>query len=242
MSPLRAVPSLLTLFALPLLACDSEVTLQGGGDQGGGCPANSEGCVSDGCPELEPASDASCSLPDFTECRYTDADGCTAIWTCAPVYPEAGAPSTWSYGGHEGDGCEVGCEAPSCPAPYVLVPGCPAGPGDCYSDATSCGEAFFCYTEECFGAPACDAGDTLVPSCPLDAPCYSVTVCGATVTCVDSTMPEHGCPPVVPADGEACDPNAGPTFCDYPTSPGCFESWQCEATGWTFAGGGCAGG
>ncbi len=233
---LRGLP--LVSLLVVAVGCGSNVVVgDGGGGTGAGCPGAD---CDPGCPVDLPVAGEGCDLPDFTECRYTDLDGCTGVMACEPVYPEAGAPSVWVSHGPVDPGCGE-CFDSSCSDPYIQVPACPNQPGDCYSEIGCDGSTFYCFAADCGAAPTCDPGDTMLAGeCPPDALCYSVSICGASVTCIDSSLPGHGCPPAEPAQGSACDVQ-GPAFCDYPSSPGCFTSYVCDGGAWLAAGGGCEG-
>lgn len=135
---------------------------------------------------------------------------------------------------------------PTCNPGDVEVPACSSP--DCY-EASICGTTIYCEPgNECLEEPACDPGDVAVPDC-LDngMPCYYVTECDVTVACMDE-WPEHGCPATAPGSGASCADIGYVTECTYPTSPECFEIYECQldvnAPGWAwwFVGGGCAGG
>ena len=88
-------------------------------------------------------------------------------------------------------------------------------------------------------------GDVEVSECPADAGCYTAEMCGGTILCMESALPQHGCPESPPPVGALCEPNGPGAFCDYPTNADCFESYGCQLAGdtytWAFVGGGCNG-
>lgn len=126
-------------------------------------------------------------------------------------------------------------EPPICEAYETEVETCPAG-WTC-REVTACDMTILCAQEAfCDGYPSCDEGDIEMDSCPPDASCYTAEMCGYTILCLDAALPQHGCPPFPPAEGDFC---YGPgEICDYAVGPSCFESYTC-ADGWTFVGGGC---
>ena len=78
------------LSALALVACGSEVLVQPEKP----CEAPGDDCPTDfNCPPKEPAPGTRCT-EDFLKCSYGPAE-CEAVYSCEPVYPEAGAPSEW---------------------------------------------------------------------------------------------------------------------------------------------------
>jgi hypothetical protein len=183
--------------------------------------------------------DAECRLPDFTECTYFGPDGCSVVFECAPVYPEAGAPSRWVRVSPPCATCPPArpAEGSACTPPTEGT--CSFG-GDCYVEMECRDGAWATIFSECPCPPAsCDPGDTQVEQCPLDAPCYeAVGTCGDKAWCLDD-FPEHGCPQPQPASGTTCeDPGK---YCTYPTGMGCFDIMTCDAQTlmWQFIGGGC---
>ncbi|MFO0549170.1 MAG: hypothetical protein U0271_12335 [Polyangiaceae bacterium] len=205
-------------------------------------PCGVAGC--DSCPTEEPSLGDDCTgLPDFQECKYSHepSEECTYIYSCEPVYPEAGAPSVWVDGGTEGGGCE--CNFPSCgpgESTFADYGSCAeSGQYDCRT-LDGCGETIACGIPICDLAPACDPGDTLAGgTCPPDALCYTVEYCGDFAYCFDDALPQHGCPYTEPTGNVPC-ANTAVTECDYPSADNCVNFYFCDDSGfWVFAGGGC---
>ncbi|NUP07510.1 MAG: hypothetical protein HOW73_15785 [Polyangiaceae bacterium] len=233
--------ALLSALTLTLaVGCDATVT-DGDDDpqcEDGACQCPADGCPAS-CPVSQPADGEPCNV-DMLECSYPQTEGgeCVSIFRCEPVYPEAGAPSQWSYVTDSGD-CEQCLAAPACADFEEQVDSCEGvDPSlyDCHS-VTTCGQTIYCIQSTCDLPPACDPGDTPTNECPPGG-CYVVESCGSTVACVDSALPQHGCPPVEPEPGMVCDGSV--FFCDYPDGRSCFSSYSCTDGGeWEWAGGGC---
>ncbi len=122
-----------------LFGCGSEVTYfddGGAGGSGGTEPCPGADCLPPGCPATPPTVGTSCTLPDYTDCRYFDADlgDCHTTFSCQPVYPEAGAPSEWVFAGNDGI-CE--CVAVTCDPGDTQMDDCTPLP-PCYSIDDPC--------------------------------------------------------------------------------------------------------
>ena len=223
------------LSALALVACGSEVLVQP--EKPCEAPGDGGHTAVNGPPK-EPAPGTRCT-EDFLKCSYGPAE-CEAVYSCEPVYPEAGAPSEWIQTDWV-DCSSCPAERPvlgtSCALPEAARCGYDAG--GCYEELACVGERWEFVFGECpCPQPACDPGDTPVESCPLDAPCYeAVSPCGMTILCLDQ-LPEHGCPPAPPPEGASC--SEPDQTCTYPDG-NCFTFYMCEGASltWFFAGGGC---
>jgi hypothetical protein len=139
--------TLLLIPALLLLACAPEVivsnTTSSGGNGGNGASGGSGGSgASPACPFMAPIEGASCDLPDYAECYYESGTvGCSLVYLCEPVYPEAGAPSVWLFNGTTGT---CSCPTPSCdPGDTPALDPCGEDEG-CYTVANECGAATYC--------------------------------------------------------------------------------------------------
>ncbi len=170
--------------ALLLLACDSTVSYLGGGESSTTSGCAGADCPAPGCPAAAPTAGASCNLPDFTQCRYDDPvlTGCQNVYECQPVYPEAGAPSTWQDIGQDGI-CE--CVAPSCDPGDSLVLDC-LPDSACYMVDSACTEDIICADDALpqHGCPmpqpkdgdACTSNGSFCDY-PLGNGCFSSMVC-----------------------------------------------------------------
>lgn len=209
-------------------------------DDDGTCDADCDPPPNEeGCPAQEPSVGDACS-PDSLTCSYSHEpnEECTYVLRCDPVYPEAGAPSEWVLTDTLGGGCEQCLEAPACEDYEEQVESC-EGIGvelDCHS-VTACGSTVFCVAPTCDLAPTCDPGDAPAQgSCPPDL-CYVAEACGSTLECVDTALPQHGCPFAEPELGTACTVD---DICSYPDGPDCFVSYGCTSDGvWEGYGGEC---
>lgn len=142
--------------------------------------------------------------------------------------------------------CQVvdeNCRAvPTCEGYETQVGSCDGLSSTECRPVTLCGTTILCAAEVfCDGYPTCDDGDPEVTDCLEEESCYVAERCGASILCQDSALPQHGCPPQAPFEGESCGEEG--RFCDYPSGEDCFDSWLCEfqdkAPAWTFSGGGC---
>lgn len=70
--------------------------------------------------------------------------------------------------------------------------------------------------------------------------CYFAEYCGGSKNCIDSALPEHGCPETAPDAGTPCGNVLGQS-CTYPTMPGCEQMFVCDGDWlWLDAGETCA--
>ena len=226
----RALAALFAASLIPLVAACGSTVVYNDGDGGNGAGGGECGVICDAPPncganayEVESCPDG----PNDSGC-YEVTQCCTTL-SCQPY-----------CNGDPNCGCE---SPPMCPSDTVQVPSCSEA-FDCFS-ISDCGATISCqYANNCDGYPSCDSGDAEVDSCPTDVSCYEASLCGSSIFCIDTSLPEHGCPSSAP-DGLGCNPTFDTQTCDYTTSENCFDSYECEAGGdaayWTFIGGGCAG-
>lgn len=134
---------------------------------------------------------------------------------------------------------------PVCEPYETQVESCDGLSGMECRSVTLCGSTIYCAAEVfCDGYPTCDPGDEEVADCLEQESCYVAERCGASILCRDAALPQHGCPPDMPVEGDPCTDEG--RFCDYPTGDDCFDSWLCQfqdkAPAWTWVGGGCGAG
>lgn len=172
-----------------------------------------------------------------------DGSNCTAVTACGETILCGPAPCF--DGCCEGDDSGECCNdsIPACNDGDLEVSTCPPN-ASCY-ELDFCERRIVCQSGGCLGDPSCDPGDfNAGTTCPPDAICYELPTCGGlAIQCIDTVQPVHGCPISPPDNFELCDTKD--MFCNYPTSPECFDTYVCqegaEVYTWEWAGGGCEG-